>query len=338
MSKYSNKGLTGLCNLGNTCYINSCMQILSNVHELNEYIHLIFSNCENNKSNIDILFLVEWKGLYDLMWSRNVTISPNRFIKIIQIISKEKKMMLFSGYEQNDVTEYLYFLLDCFHNGLKKYSNILFEKQMKYINNFKDKKFKNYYESTYKNNFSIIELLFSGCYKINIIEKDTNKVISTRYDNFYMIDLQLNSTDLNECLDEYFKNEEMNEENNNQYYDDNDKTYKNVYMQQKIIHKPKILIIHLKRWNSNLRKNQRIIHFDLNTLNMDKYVDNGKSINYNLFGIINHSGNVFGGHYHSFIKNDNNKWYIYNDTQVSEIKENVVKTNKNYVLFYRLQD
>ena len=153
-----------------------------------------------------------------------------------------------------------------------------------------------------------------------------------------MIDLQLNSTDLMECLDEYFKNEEMNEENNNQYYDDNDKCYKNVYMQQKIIHKPRILIIHLKRWNNNLRKNQRIIHFDLNTLNMDKYMENNKNVNYNLFGIINHSGNIFGGHYHSFIKNDNNKWYNYNDTNVNEIKETNIKTNKNYVLFYRLQD
>ena len=335
MSKYSNKGLTGLCNLGNTCYINSCMQILSNIHELNEYIDLVSSNFQNNKSDIDVLFLVEWKGLYDLMWSKNVTISPNRFIKIIQIISKQKNMMLFSGYDQNDVTEYLYFLLDCFHNGLKKSDNKLFDKQIKYI---KNKEFNEYYRRIYENNFSIIELLFSGCYKINIIEKDTNKIISSRYDNFYMIDLQLNSTDLMECLDEYFKNEEMNEENNNQYYDDNDKCYKNVYMQQKIIHKPRILIIHLKRWNNNLRKNQRIIHFDLNTLNMDKYMENNKNVNYNLFGIINHSGNIFGGHYHSFIKNDNNKWYNYNDTNVNEIKETNIKTNKNYVLFYRLQD
>jgi len=314
------------------------MQILSNIHELNEYIHLICSDFENNKSDIDILFLLEWKSLYDLMWSNNVVISPNRFIKIIQIISREKNMMLFSGYDQNDVTEYLYFLLECFNNGLKKYSNTLFKNQLKYIEKNKDKRFKEYYTRTYDKNFSIIELLFSGCYKINIVEKDTNKIISSRYDNFYMIDLQLNSTDLNECLDEYFKNEEMNEENNNQYYDDSDKSYKNVYMQQKIIHKPKILIIHLKRWNNNLRKNQRIIHFDLNTLNMDKYMSYEKNITYNLFGIINHSGNIFGGHYHSFIKNDNNKWYVYNDTQVSEIKENIVKTNKNYVLFYRLQD
>ena len=26
---------------------------------------------------------------------------------------------------------------------------------------------------------------------------------------------------------------------------------------------------------------------------MDKYIENGKNINYNLFGIINHSGNIF---------------------------------------------
>jgi ubiquitin carboxyl-terminal hydrolase 8 len=44
ISKYNDKGLTGLCNLGNTCYINSCMQILSHCYELNEVIDLLEQN------------------------------------------------------------------------------------------------------------------------------------------------------------------------------------------------------------------------------------------------------------------------------------------------------
>ena len=40
MEKYMNKGLTGLANVGNSCYINSCMQIISHTYELNEFLNL----------------------------------------------------------------------------------------------------------------------------------------------------------------------------------------------------------------------------------------------------------------------------------------------------------
>ena len=32
------KGLTGLANLGNTCFINSCMQVISHTHEFNDFL------------------------------------------------------------------------------------------------------------------------------------------------------------------------------------------------------------------------------------------------------------------------------------------------------------
>ena len=90
-SNFIDKGLTGLVNLGNTCYINSSLQVISNIHELNVYINSVVKETFSNKTdNIDKLFVKEWIDLYNLMWSKNVIISPNRFIKIIQHISKKK--------------------------------------------------------------------------------------------------------------------------------------------------------------------------------------------------------------------------------------------------------
>ena len=34
ITKYLNKGLTGLANCGNTCYLNTCIQVLSHTYEI----------------------------------------------------------------------------------------------------------------------------------------------------------------------------------------------------------------------------------------------------------------------------------------------------------------
>ena len=79
------RGLTGLTNLGNTCFINSCIQILSHTTELNVFLNGNYKSKLNN-NKLDGLILIEWDNLRKLMWSQNCIISPQRFIKQLQMV------------------------------------------------------------------------------------------------------------------------------------------------------------------------------------------------------------------------------------------------------------
>lgn len=345
INKYSGKGLTGLVNLGNSCYLNSALQIVSNMHDLNEYINSRLS--ENYElSNLDDRLMKEWNDLRILMWNKNVIISPNRFKKTIEYVSEKKNWDSFSGFEQNDASEFLFFLLNIFHESLKLKKEdkqlvkmFLTNEQIFLRKNYTD--FNKFFNDIHKE-YSCIDYLLTIYLKVQYIEKETNKVITTRYENEYSIDLPITKLSVRECIQDIFEPEELSKENDNQYYDDVDKKYKDVIKKTEIFQTSKYLFIQLKRWNMNLKKNQRIIHFDIDeplSLSDYTYAKNNFSASkkYELFGIINHSGNIYGGHYTVLIKNINGKWYDYNDAMITEIPPNKVIGNKNYCLIYRLK-
>ena len=110
-SKYQDRGLTGLANVGNSCYINSCMQIFSHTYELNDFLNKGKYKTKIKKVEKEIL-LLEWDKLRELMWSENCTIAPWGFIKSVQKVSVTKNLEIFSGYAQNDLHEFLMFIVD----------------------------------------------------------------------------------------------------------------------------------------------------------------------------------------------------------------------------------
>jgi ubiquitin carboxyl-terminal hydrolase 8 len=336
---YKNKGLTGLANLGNTCFVNSCIQVLSHTYELNDFL-----NSGNYKKKLknkhESVLLIEWDSLRKLMWSDNCTISPGKFIKTIQRIAHVKHAELFTGYAQNDLPEFLLFLIDCFHTSLSREVNMSINGSAA---NDTDKMAVQCFEmikKMYAKEYSEIWNLFYGIHVSQIISLETGEVLSSSPEPYFIINLSIpennKSPSLIDCFDLYVNGETL--EGENAWYNDNTKLKQNV--QKKLIYwsMPNVLVIDIKRFNYKNQKNQILITIPLENLDLSSYVIGYKKDTYvyDLYGICNHSGGVHGGHYTAFIKNANGKWYHFNDTFVTEVTNlHDLITPKAYCLFYR---
>jgi ubiquitin carboxyl-terminal hydrolase 8 len=346
--KYKHKGLSGLANLGNTCFINSCMQILSHTYEINELLdNEKFKNKLNSK--LDTVLLLEWDELRKVLWNQNCVVAPKKFLNAIHKISTLKKNPQFTGFNQNDVSEFLLFMIDCFHNSISREINMTVNGDVK---NDTDKIALKCFEtikSIYSKDYSEFWGLF---YAMQISEMvsttDAIKVLSMKPEPFMTLDLPIPETVLHsqeppslyDCIDLYSKgslvenwlNEETNEK-------------ETIQLRTTFWSFPNILIIDLKRFSasrmmSKMHKNNCYVNFPLENLDLSKYVVGYKKEKYvyDLYGVANHMGNMFGGHYTAYVKNANEKWYYFDDARVTEVTNaNEIVSERAYVLFYRIR-
>ena len=222
ITKYQNKGLSGLANLGNTCFINSCIQILSHTYELNEFLdNELYKKKLKNKC--DSALLLEWDNLRKILWNENCIVSPGKFIKTIHKVAHLKKIEIFAGYSQNDVSEFLLFVIDCFHNSLSREIKITVTGNPENeTDNLAIKCFE-MIKNCYTKDYSEIWKLFYAVQVSEISRTDNGKIISINPEPYFMVDLPIpldnKSPSLIDCFNCYvegeiiqnYKDEETNE-------------------------------------------------------------------------------------------------------------------------------
>ena len=147
-----------------------------------------------------------------------------------------------------------------------------------------------------------------------------NNEKSFQYDPFNIVQLEINNCDtIYECFDNFITTEELEDGAKRQIL---------------FWEFPKILIIQLKRRNNMTNYYTRMIDFPMN-LNVHKYCKKKTNTHFSLYAVCNHVGSAMGGHYYSYCKNFNDKWYEYNDDKVYNRKIDEIVTPHAYCMFYR---
>ena len=342
LSKYHNKGLVGLENLGNTCFLNSCLQVLNNTYELN---HLLESeSCKKyiKKDLPESNFIDEWEDLRNVMWSDNGIVAPRKFVNSLQKMASLKNRDLFTGWSQNDMPEFLQFFIECIHNNISRSENVIINGVAKNLTDNVAIKCYQMIKQIYKKEYSEIYELFYGINYSQLISLETDKCLSIVPESFFTIDLPIKNQDkiaenLYDCFDLFTEPEYL--EGDNAWFNENTNRKENVKKQYSFWNFPKIIVIILKRFSMDgSDKITELINFPLEDLDLSKYVKGYRpdSYKYDLYGVCNHVGNVSGGHYTAFVKNSQNNWNHFNDNQVEKLENpNLIISPLAYCLFYR---
>ena len=281
--------MKGFKNIGNTCYLNSGLQMLIQNTELCALILKYSSKSE--------LLKTIGEFINDYYSDSSDALVPNEIKKIVQ-----EKQDLFCGFGQQDSTEFIIYLLDTIDEEIKQI------------------------DKTSQGIQPIFGIQFNSRIKCKL--RDCLQIYNKKEsNNFILLDIDDDCTSLEEAYRNFKSGEKL--QSDNKYYCENCQAKRIASKRSTIEEWPQYLFIWLKRFS---QKGKR---FYKNSQELDIPIE-WRHSNY-LQGAVIHYGNLNGGHY-VYIGKQNDKWYLFNDANVSEItSETELKSllSKAYWLCYK---
>eukprot|EP01124_Arcella_intermedia_P032261 TRINITY_DN7492_c0_g1_i2.p1 TRINITY_DN7492_c0_g1~~TRINITY_DN7492_c0_g1_i2.p1 ORF type:complete len:864 (+),score=233.08 TRINITY_DN7492_c0_g1_i2:1465-4056(+) len=200
-------GIAGLRNLGNTCFMNSSLQALSNTPILTEYFTSKRYILHINKSNplgMNGHVAKEYGALINELWPDENKKSPT---KDYVVAPKDLKFVIgrfapqFSGFQQHDAQEFISFLLDGLHEDLNRVLKKPYTQNPDYEGQPDEELSQAFWQNYLARNQSVIVDLFAGQLKSTITFACQRKSIT--FDPFTFLSLPL-PIDAQRSIEIYF--------------------------------------------------------------------------------------------------------------------------------------
>lgn len=328
----------GLINLGNTCYMNSVLQCLAQT-ELGFYVtsgEFCREVVDQNKGSMIQAFAF-------LMREMQINIpQPVNASRLKFEVAKTND--LFAGKSQQDASEFLRALLDGMHEEVNAQSGTAL-KQAEIDNAVGDDIIiaKQYWEQYKQRNSSLIVSMFAFQERSSLLCPSCGNNPRTFHP---VMGVEVPIPELKrdvcveDCLAAYCKKEILDSES---LYNCGACKKKVPASKQLSFHTlPRSLVLTLKRFRSYGNFSDKVttqVAFQ-SALDMKPFLSNTvwkTSTRYKLIGIVNHQGNIHGGHYTADVMGmRDGLWYSFSDEVVREATEPNFKLA--YTLFYLLID
>ncbi|KAG8276712.1 ubiquitin carboxyl-terminal hydrolase 2-like [Homalodisca vitripennis] len=329
-------GLLGLNNIGNTCFLNSIIQCLSNTKPLLEYI-LSEEYVSEIRNSARSMLIKRFAELIKNLWTdRKHAVNTSSLKSAVGYYAPR-----FNGFNQQDAQEFLRYLLQGLHEEINRAPTVQQKKrdQLQNENLTADEIWQRYLK---RDNSKIVDI-FGGQLRSDL-KCTVCGFASTTYEPFWDLSLSIPQSELkntprsrvqlSQCLDHFTKEETL--EGNEKPTCARCKSKQTCVKKISIQKFPQILVIHLKRFSGNTRKVDTEVEFPVSGLDLAPYSAEKRQVNssvYSLYGVVIHFGSCFYGHYTAYCKHPYCAgWHIFNDSQVHSVHPNA--TTDPYILFY----